>query len=92
MGCWVLGCVGLLGSWVVGLLGWWPACMFSSRHASVACLHGFQDVDFTNAGECIRVGEERKAKLVAQIERDSPLPRSHVLYHARPFQTLRCIP
>eukprot|EP00435_Cladocopium_sp_Y103_P013880 s1785_g3.t1 len=29
------------------------------------------DLDFTKANEKIRVGEERKAKLVAQIERDS---------------------
>ena len=34
-----------------------------------------QDVDFTRQDEKIRVGEERKAKLVAQIERDSPMPR-----------------
>ncbi|CAJ1338587.1 unnamed protein product [Effrenium voratum] len=36
-----------------------------------------KDVDFTNAGECIRVGEERKAKLVAQIERDSAFLRDN---------------
>lgn len=30
-----------------------------------------KDLDFTKANEKIRVGEERKAKLVAQIERDS---------------------
>jgi len=51
------------------LKGSWVGRVTKSEHfdPSVA----LKDVDFTEANESIRVGEERRAKLIAQIERDS---------------------
>lgn len=57
----------LKGSWIGRVT---PADVFDPTVA-------LKDVDFTQSKECIRIGEERKKKLIAQIESDSVFLRDN---------------